>query len=402
VKSTIGAASAGSYLGSTLRLPALSGGWFPLLPMIARLRFDFRSLLRSPLRLSLRFPLRSASRASISLAAAALVLSALVGWTLGHYLLGLIEREAMQRARAEAVQLAERLDQVAWAGARELLALAATPSVAEPALRPQQARPALDATRRALPAFHWVGIADGSGRILNASGGELEGQNVSGQLAYRQARLARRVAGIDDAVFTPRIVAMTDTESAQPAHLDDLDGAARSMRPAPRPVRFLDLSVATFDANGGPSGVLLGQLGWDRDTEPPGHALVDPLPGAPRGEVLVVAGDGTVVMASDPAMAGRLVDTRITDGAGRGMEAGWTRRWPDGHHYQTVAVTTPGYRDFGGLGWTVVWRQPLAHALGVWRHLPLVFAAFAVLLCMLGLMLSGRHQARAVGAVVTG
>jgi hypothetical protein len=364
--------------------------------MIAPLRFAFRSLWRSPW------------RSSISVRVAALALSALVGWTLGHYLLGLIEREAMQRARAEAVQLAERLDQVAWAGARELLALAATPSVAEPALRPQQARAALDATRRALPVFHWVGIADGSGRILHASGGELEGQNVSGQLAYRQARLARRVAGIDDAVFTPRIAAMTETDIAHPVHLDGLDGPGRSMRAVPRPVRplrpvrFLDLSVATFDASGAPSGVLLGQLGWDRGTKPPGHALIDPLPGAPRGEVLVVAGDGTVVMASDAAMAGRLVDTRITDGAGRGMDAGWTRRWPDGHHYQTVAVTTPGYRDFGGLGWTVVWRQPLAQALGAWRHLPLAFATLAALLCLLGLMLSRRHRARAVGAVVTG
>jgi hypothetical protein len=307
----------------------------------------------------------------------AILLSVLCGWTLGHYMVGIAERDAMQRARAAAVQFAEQLDQVAWTGAHELLALAAAPSLAEPTLRTQQARPMLDATRRKLPVFHWVGIADGSGRIVQASGGELEGQNVGGQLAYRQARLAKRVTGIHDAVFTPRIAAAGNFDRSDRTDRTDSE----------RSIRFLDLSVATFDGSGVHSGVLLGQLGWDRGAEPAGTTLFDSLPGAPRGELLVVAGDGTVVMASDPAMAGRLVDTRITDGAGRGRFAGWTRRWPDGHQYQTVAVTTQGYRDFGGLGWTVVWRQPLAQALGAWRHLPLAGAGLGALLCILGFAL---------------
>jgi hypothetical protein len=297
-------------------------------------------------------------------------MSVLAGWTAGQYLAGHAERQAMQRAQAMAAQFADRLDQAVWAGAREFVAFAAEPSIADPALRDRHARPMLDSIRRALPSFHWVGVADASGRIVRASGGEHEGLDVAGQLAYRQARLAKRVAGIEDAVLAPRI--------ASAAAVD-------------RPFRFLDLSVATFDGDGAPSGVLLGQLGWDWSAESPGMVAVGGKAGTPRGEVLVVTAEGLVVMSTDPAMAGRLVDTRIGDGGAAGGASG---RWPDGHRYQTVAVQSQGYRDFSGLGWIVVLRQPLDEALGAWRHLPVAGAAAGALLCALALSMSARLRRR--------
>jgi hypothetical protein len=322
------------------------------------------------------FPFPMHSRLRTILSSAALALAALLGWAAGHVLSHPFERQSMERAQAIAARFAERIDMAVWAGVQELRAFAASPSLSEPELRALHARPTLDAILRALPAFQWVAIADTDGVLVSASGGEGEGSSVVGYTAYREARLAQRHPDARDAVMVPRI------------------GTAAAGSPSQR---FLDLSVATFDETGRHSGVLLATLGWDWALEPavakqggaagPGTGIGGP--GPARGELMVVGADGTVLLSTDPAMAGRMVDTRLDADTPRGMLSSSTRRWPDGERYQTVAAPSPGYRDFTGLGWTVVWRQPVDEAQA-WRHLPMLAALAAALLCGIGLALGGR------------
>jgi hypothetical protein len=306
------------------------------------------------------------SRSALTFGALTLSLSAAFGWTVGIYLSGNAEEQAAARAQAAAAQFADRLDLTVWARAHELLAFSTATPLADPSMRPQHARRLLDGISRSLPAFRWVGVADVDGRILHASGGELEGVNVGSQPAFRQARDAPRVAGLRDAVLTGR---------ASAAGQDGL------------PVRFLDLSVATFDAAGNRTGVLLAQLGWDWAVES-AEGFVRGVDGKSRSELMVIAVDGMVVLSTNPAMNGRLVDMSVARQSPR-ADGRWSsiRRWPDGERYLTVANPARGYRDFAGLGWTVVLRQPLDEALGASASVPRKVAIASALATALGLLI---------------
>lgn len=305
------------------------------------------------------------TRSALAFGALTLSLSVAFGWTVGHYLSANAERQAAVRAQALAREFAERLDLTVWARAHELLAFSTATPLAEPALRAQHGRRLLDGIRRALPTFHWVGIADVEGRIVHASGGELEGLDVGGLAAFRQARAVPQVVGLKDAVLTGR------------ASVPGGDG-----RPAP----FLDLSVSTFDAAGNRTGVLLAQLGWEWAAESV-EAFARSLDGAARSEVLVIAADGTVLLSSNPAMSGRLVDTAVVEGSRTDGHWSSIRRWPDGERYLTVASPSRGHQDFAGLGWTVVFRQPLEDALGGSATVPRKVAIASALVGALGLLI---------------
>jgi hypothetical protein len=306
-------------------------------------------------------------RSALAFGAFTLSLSAAFGWTVGHYLSISAEEQAIARAQSTAAQFAERLDLTVWARAHELLAFSAATPLAEPALRAQHARRFLDGIRRSLPAFRWVGVADAEGRIVHATGGELEGAYVGGLPAYRQARAAPQVLGLKDAVLTGR--------------------ASDAMRDG-QPVRFLDLSVATFDGVGNRTGVLLAQLGWDWAVES-AQAAARAVDAGSRSELMVIAADGRVLLSSNPDMNGRTLATSMA--VGPRTDGRWSsiRRWPDGERYLTVASPSRGYGDFPGLGWTVVLRQPLDLALGGSATVPRKVAIAAALVAALGLLVGG-------------
>jgi hypothetical protein len=308
-------------------------------------------------------------RTTLALGATALALSALLGWIAGHALSNQAEHRSLDHAHMIAARFAERIDEVVRTGRRVLLESAASPSLGVPALRAHHAQTALEAIRREVPAFRWVAIADMDGRVVGASGDPGEGRRVAGQLAHSQAQRARRFAAAREVVLVPGIA------TAGPH--GELEW-------------YLELSVAVVDAAGRQTGMLLATLGWD-------WVAPQEAAGPPRGELLVVAADGSVLLSSDPAMIGRLVDTRLVARGARGMPSSATRRWPDGGWYRTVATPLPGHRDLASLAWTVVWRQPLDEADGLSRLLPTLGALAGALVCTLGLGL-GFAWRRRVGS----
>jgi hypothetical protein len=220
--------------------------------------------------------------------------------------------------------LKRRLDEGIQARQTTLLTLARSPIDRE----------RLEEVRRADGAYAWIGITDTSGRVLSATGGLLEGVDVSSRPWFLGARGGPFTADVHEAVL-----------------LANLLGGARE-----EPLRFFDISVAVTQ-----EGSLVGVLGTHLYSE--WLEEVARLPSAAlqevQGEVLLLSQDGTV-QAGPQHLKGKRV---IIDPATGKVT------WPESGSFLWYAA--PGGSRLAGARWTIVARAPpspgaLDRLLGGW------------------------------------
>ncbi|GGR92541.1 sensor domain-containing diguanylate cyclase [Deinococcus sedimenti] len=168
-------------------------------------------------------------------------------------------------------------------------------------------RPLLDSLKSAFPSYAWIGVTDPTGRVLAATGGLLEGQDVSARPWFQRGREGPWLGDVHEAKLLARLL--------PPA----ADG----------PRRFVDVTVPLRDPQGRLSGVLGAHLDWAwvqearadlvRQLDPEsgvtirlisaaGQVLIGPpRPARPTGAVVASSGlpDGTLlgwqVEVSQPA-----------------------------------------------------------------------------------------------------
>ncbi len=123
------------------------------------------------------------------------------------------------------------------------------------------------------------------------------------------------------------------------------------------PPRVLDIAAPVRDDAGQLVGVVSGHLdwAWARAAE----ASLRETTGTPRDlAIMVLARDGTVLLGPRACAAPACRrNSRASPAPGTGARAPETETWPDGRRYLTGFRPTRGYRDFPGLGWTVLVRQ---------------------------------------------
>lgn len=186
--------------------------------------------------------------------------------------------------------------------------------------------------------YAWVGVADAIGVVKGATGNLLVGQSVA-QRPWFSAGLVGMYAG--------------DVHEAEllAKHLGE---------PSGEPLRFIDLAAPLRDGNGHIAGVLAAHCywSWARDLERSLHNTLDArLPGA---EVFILGSNGSVLLGPQGGSqhdlpSGRELATLLREG--------WQAvRHPTGSSLVS-AVATQGFKDFPGLGWTVLVRQDAATAL---------------------------------------
>ncbi|MGW8392524.1 ATP-binding protein [Pseudoduganella sp. HUAS MS19] len=283
------------------------------------------------------------------LASAVLLLSlltvALLGWRAGEEFKRSIGQGLAQRAAASA----DQLDAAMFERYREVQLLARRAGQASVAQR----RQLLEDVQRTYPLYAWIGLADAAGKVTVATGGLLEGADLSRQPWWADA---------------PSGVYVHDV------HAEPLLGRLLPANGS-RALRVLDLAFPLYDGASRPAGVLGVQLHWNWARELLGE------------QVLVVGRSGKVLAGPDglleqPAPGAALAQARL-------QHAGYVEeRWADGRHYLVGYARTRGYDGYPGLGWTVLVRQDSALALAGVRRLQagvaLGGAALAVLFALLG------------------
>jgi HAMP domain-containing protein len=302
-------------------------------------------------RLSLRA--RAALVTGISALAFTLVATALAGTLVRRSL----ERQLGANFESLAFQFGDKLDRVILARHRDLQFAAGLPLMRQGATPAAERRKLLELVQDNARDFAWIGFADASGNVRAATAGVFEGTTVASRPWFLIARERNYTAGPGEL----------------PALTNELSPGSEA-----RATRYLDLAVPVLTGEGPLLGVLGAHLhlDWMREVQ------FSVVPETARREhigVTVYSATGDVLLDSggsgwtQPPAAPALSDARQFRGTLRESAVGGT-------DYLTGFARSRGYREYRGLGWLIVVRQPADLALAPARELQTTLLGWGVVL----------------------
>lgn len=304
--------------------------------------------------------------------------SAVLSMVLGGRASGMVEQRIGIALADTAAQMADTLDRSMWARSQEVQILASLDVLRDPG-DTTAARRLMDRLRQSIPLYSWVGLLGPDGTVLEATDGLLAGKNIGQRPVFAQGRQGLFIGDVHDAVLLAKMLP----------------------NPSGEAMKFVDVSAPLIDAHGRFRGVLATHLSWEWAKEVE-ETFLRSLKGKRSVELFIVAADGNVLLG-ERGLLGRPLNLELLarakvgeghifssgnssgvgDDARRGTGVWSVETWPDGKRYLTGAAHGVGHRDYPGLGWTVVARQPLDSAYAslrvLSRDIMLAGAALAVL-----------------------
>lgn len=275
-------------------------------------------------------------------AASALALTLLGTLAVSHFVAG----RAQVRSEARMADLAAHLRQTIDTniderlGDMEVLTGVARTTAATPEAR----RTWAEAVRTTYPAYAWIGFADREGRVTASTGGMLEGASVAARPWFQRGLDQPAVTDVHEAKLLAKLLAALSGDE---------------------PKRFVDVSAPLRDASGAVVGVVGGHLSLSWKREMSRATIAAALAREPGVEVLILAGDGAVVLGPGDRQGERmLADLPTLTTLAAGTERATARgTWPDGRDYFTGASRALVATERPRLPWTVIVRQPVDVAL---------------------------------------
>ncbi|MEO5961297.1 MAG: cache domain-containing protein [Opitutaceae bacterium] len=279
------------------------------------------------------------ARSALVLGGSAIVFTLLVSWLAGLIMQRQLENQLGPSFQTLAGQLSDKLDRYLYERYRSLqLAAELAPFRSGPFSQADYRRwtkSILDLS----PDLAWVGFADTTGRIVGATPRLLENAEVESERWFRSAR--------EKPYFGP---VRENPDLARQLRLGPEDGVPR----------FLDAALPVRAIDGTFIGVLVAQLRWSEARELQLSVIPDTARLRwlgitvynPNGEVLLDSGASGWSEPPASPLAARL----------RGSRGHFVEKTPLGTIYLTGYVRSTGVREFQGLGWHTVVRQPVNHA----------------------------------------
>ncbi|RVU15294.1 sensor histidine kinase [Methylobacterium oryzihabitans] len=237
-------------------------------------------------------------------------------------------------------QMAHQLDRSMFERWRDMRILAENDTIRDPAADLSHKRRVLRRAQETYPDYAILGLISPEGRVLVTSSGVLEGLDVS----HRDYVVRGREGPVAIDVHDARLLATLQPD-----------------RDSSDPPRVLDLAAPVHAAEGGLAGIVVAHLdwAWARDVE--SGFRRETTRDRPGIDVMVLARDGTVLLGP-PDLKGTVPGAAEPPGEAARRAGAATERWPDGNTYLVGLHPTRGYRDYPGLGWSVMVRQDAERA----------------------------------------
>lgn len=245
---------------------------------------------------------------------------------------------------------------------RSIEFMAGLPGLWQGALATPEARQSLRWLQSAHSHHSWIGVADVNGRVQVATGGLLEGVDVSKRPWFSRGLQGPHTGDLHEAVLLAKALGSTSQE----------------------PLRFVDFAAPILDSQGRPRGVICAHADWAWVDE----VVKKVMPGQASGqgvEVFILNRLGEVIY---PQSSKTVVPRTL-----QGDDVRDELEWPDGRRYLAVsqvlrAAVVPD------LGWRVVLRQPMEVALApvheLHQRMVLLSGVVALLLTCTAYLLAAR------------
>jgi len=295
-----------------------------------------------------------------------------LSWMLGS----LIGQDASQRIRDEvgrdlaevSFMMVDRLDRDMQSRAAMLQVIGKLRALSQPD-DITEIRVLLDRLQTEFPSIAWIGYTDVKGTVLASSDGVLEGANIAQRPVFLQAQKQVFIGDVHEAVLLAKLLP----------------------NPTGEAMKFVDISLPVFAADGSLVGVLASHLSWSWADEVR-LAILEPIQKRRNVEFFVIGQDRTVLLAPKEMIGQRLHLPALNEVA-QGKDLWAVQEWPDGKQYLTGLALSQGHMDYKGLGWTVIARQQLdeayAPARETRRYILLWGIGLAVLFALVGWLVAG-------------
>ncbi len=239
-----------------------------------------------------------------------------------------------------AARLADLVDQSIAERGLDVLKLSRSRALARSTTSQSAVRAELQALRTTFPQFAWIGLTTPTGIVRVATGGLLEGIDVSGRPWFQRSLSQPYIGDLHDAKLL--------------ATLLDHDRS--------RPLRFVDVCAPVHDASGELIGVLGAHLyaDWIRELI---DAFLARIPRASRLQIVILNSDRDIIFGGEHPLAQHI--RRLAPAPGTGAQkSGFIahRDDVDAAGYTGYAVID-GFQDFHGLDWMVLVHQTRSELL---------------------------------------
>jgi two-component sensor histidine kinase len=257
----------------------------------------------------------------------------------------LVTRESSERLRRDigadltelARHMADKLDRGMFERWRDIQVAASLETMRSPDVGLDAKSIVIERLRSTYPEYAAIAFMSPDGKVSAATVPQMIGADVTRRDFFIEGAKAPFVGDVHDAILLARILGNDPTD----------------------PPRFVDIAAPVRATDGSLVGVIGAHLYWSWAQE-----LEQALRGAASErheaiDVLVLARDGTVLLGPRT-----LVKTSLGTDSARSAVSGATgsvvETWPDKRTYLSGYTKTSGYRDYPGLGWSVLVRQDAA------------------------------------------
>ncbi|MGV3742350.1 MAG: diguanylate cyclase domain-containing protein [Burkholderiaceae bacterium] len=244
-----------------------------------------------------------------------------------------------------AFQVTDKLDQGMFERYREFQLISMRRMLGDLSVSMDDKRRLLEQMQQTYSSYSWIGMTDLQGKVLAATGGLLEGADVSRRPWFGNALNGIYIGDVHDAKLL----------------------ASKLPNPSGEPLRFVDVAFPYTDARGRIAGVICAHMSWKWGEYVQDSVITTAV--AQSGITgFIVAADGTVLLGPKDMIGSRLSLPSLND-AKKGENEFTIETWADGKEYLVGYSHTRGYSTYPGLGWMVLVRQDLATAFAPVREL---------------------------------
>jgi HAMP domain-containing protein len=304
------------------------------------------------------------ARAALLVGAGALVFSTLVVVFAVRQTRATLTARAGAEFEGLAFQVSDKLDRTLYERYRTLTFAATLASMRDRIAAPEDRRRLLESLQDATPDFAWIGLIDPTGNVVSATGGRFENTSVATRPWFR---------GAQENAFA---------------------GSGTSPETDPT-ARILDLAVPVRDAEGRFAGVLAAQVRWTWSREVQLSVIPETLTRQQIGVTVYAESDVLLDSGASgwslPPPPPELPDPRRARGH-------FIEYVADGSRYLSGFARSRGFREYRGLGWLAVVRQPATATVeavsGLQRKLTLWAVALSVGAAALAWLAASAHARR--------
>jgi HAMP domain-containing protein len=319
-----------------------------------------------------RFSIRA--RATLWVAGTGMAFTVLASWLTGAVFERSLGQQAGRHFESLAVQVSDKVDRAIYERFRELQLLANLDAIRQASETRSAGPTVLNALLSVSPDFGWVGLLAADGRVLASTDAALVNADLSDRPWFRGAREKPFAGGVREIPELARMLPPTEFDST----------------------RFLDLAVPVTATNGQFAGVVGAHVRWDWAQEVQLSVVAEPALRERISVTLYSGPDETVLDSqssnwSQPPAVPAFPEARRFRGA-------MVESTAAGVNYFSGYARSRGFRDYRGLGWVTLVRQPLDLAFAPVRELRRTIfgwgAAFTLFLATGTWLISGRFVRR--------